>query len=60
MSKPIVTFIDNKTGNKIELPVRQSTLGPAAVDIGKFFRESGYFTYDPGFLSTASCQSALT
>ena len=60
MSKHTVTVTDNKTGNVIELPVRESTLGPEAVDIGRFFRESGYFTYDPGFLSTASCQSALT
>jgi len=30
------------------------------VDIGEFYRESGYFTYDPGFVSTASCRSAIT
>jgi citrate synthase len=60
MSKHTVTITDNKTGSVIELPVKQSTLGPEAVDIGKFLRESGYFSYDPGFLSTASCQSALT
>jgi hypothetical protein len=53
MSKNTVTVIDNKTVNEIELPFRQSTLGPEAVDIGSFFREPGYFTYDPGFLSTA-------
>jgi citrate synthase len=60
MSKHTVTVTDNKTGKVIELPVKQSTLGPEAVDIGRFFRESGYFSYDPGFLSTASCQSSLT
>ena len=60
MSKDTVTIIDNKTGKEIELPVRQSVMGLAAVDIGKFFRETGYFTYDPGFFSTASCQSTLT
>lgn len=60
MSEHTVTITDNKTGKQIELPVKQSTLGPQAVDIGRFFRETGYFTYDPGFLSTASCQSALT
>jgi hypothetical protein len=41
MSKHTVTITDNKTGKVIELPVRQSTLGPEAVDIGRFFRESG-------------------
>jgi len=60
MSEHTVTITDNKTGKQIELPVKQSTLGPHAVDIGQFFREMGYFTYDPGFLSTASCQSELT
>jgi citrate synthase len=60
MSKHTVTITDNKTGKQIELPVRQSTLGPEAVDIGRFFREMGYFTFDPGFLSTASCESKLT
>lgn len=60
MSEHTVTITDNKTGKQIELPVKQSTLGPQAVDIGQFFREMGYFTYDPGFLSTASCQSELT
>jgi len=60
MSEHTVTITDNKTGKQIELPVKHPTLGPAAVDIGRFFRETGYFTYDPGFLSTASCQSALT
>ncbi len=60
MSEHTVTITDNKTGKQIELPVMHPTLGPDAVDIGRFFREMGYFTYDPGFLSTASCQSSLT
>ncbi len=60
MSDHTVTFTDNRTGQTIELPVRESTLGPGAIDIGRFFRDTGYFTYDPGFLSTASCQSDLT
>jgi citrate synthase len=55
-----VTVTDNRTGNQIELPVREATLGPDAVDITRVFRDTGYFTYDPGFLSTASCHSALT
>lgn len=60
MSDHTLTITDNKTGKQIDLPVKQSTLGPEVVDIGRFFREMGYFTYDPGFLSTASCQSSLT
>jgi citrate synthase len=60
MAKHTVTITDNRTGRQIELPVRQATEGPDAVDIGRFFRELGYFTYDPGFVSTASCHSKLT
>ncbi len=60
MSEHTLTVTDNKTGKQVELPVRQSVHGPDAADIGRFFREMGYFTYDPGFLSTASCRSALT
>jgi citrate synthase len=60
MTEHTVTITDNKTGKQFTLPVREGTHGPAAVDIGNFFRESGYFSYDPGFLSTASCQSSLT
>ncbi len=60
MSKDTATFRDNNTGTEIELPVIRSTQGPAVVDIGSFYRQTGYFTYDPGFLSTASCESALT
>ena len=60
MEDHTLTVIENKTGKRMELPVRKSTQGPAAVDITRFFGETGYFTYDPGFLSTASCHSALT
>ena len=60
MAKHTVTITDNRTGKQIELPIRQATEGPDAVDIGRFFRELGYFTYDPGFVSTASCHSQLT
>ena len=60
MSKDSVTIIDNLSGRQIELPLKRGTHGPAAIDIGRFYRELGYFTYDPGFLSTASCQSKLT
>ena len=36
------------------------TLGPDVVDIGKLYAKTGYFTYDPGFMATASCQSRIT
>jgi len=44
----------------IELPVYQGTIGPDVIDIRKLYGQSGMFTYDPGFLSTAACQSTIT
>ena len=44
----------------IELPVYQGNIGPDVIDIRKLYGQTGMFTYDPGFLSTASCQSAIT
>ena len=44
----------------IELPVYQGTIGPDVIDIRKLYGQTGMFTYDPGFLSTAACQSAIT
>ena len=44
----------------IEMPVYHGNLGPDVVDIRKLYAQTGLFTYDPGFLSTASCQSAIT
>jgi citrate synthase len=43
----------------IELPVYEGAEGPAVIDVGKLTSQ-GYFTYDPGFVSTASCDSEIT
>jgi citrate synthase len=46
-------------GNKtVELPVSQGTVGPDVIDIRKLYTDANVFTYDPGFQSTASCESA--
>ena len=47
-------------GESIELPVMSGTMGPDVVDIRKLHAKSGLFTYDPGFLSTASNSSEIT
>ena len=60
MSKDTVTLIDNSTGKQVELPILRGVHGPATIDIRTLYKELGYFTYDPGFLATASCSSALT
>lgn len=60
MSKETVTITDNSTGKSIELPIRRGTMGPPVVDITRLYKEMGLFTFDPGFLSTASCRSSIT
>lgn len=60
MSQRTVTVTDNKTGKTVELPVYEGSYGPAAIDVRALYNELGYFTYDPGFMSTASCNSAIT
>jgi len=55
-----ITMHDSASGKTIELPLQEGTEGPAVFDISSVYREFGYFTYDHGFQSTASCQSAVT
>ena len=43
-----------------KMPVRHGTLGPDVIDVGKLYRDTGCFTYDPGFTSTANCVSRIT
>lgn len=47
-------------GASIELPVYEGSVGPDVLDIRKLYGQSGMFTFDPGFMSTASCESAIT
>ncbi len=44
----------------IDLPVLGGAIGPKVIDVRKLYNETGYFTYDPGYTSTASCESAIT
>ena len=46
-------------GKKYELPVKKGTIGPSVVDVRDFYKNTGHFTFDPGFTSTASCQSNI-
>jgi citrate synthase len=50
----------NVAGKTVEMPVLDGTIGPSVVDIGKLLSQTGVFTFDPGFLSTASCESKIT
>src|SRR5215813_155971 len=47
-------------GKSTAMPVRSGTLGPDVIDVGKLYRDTGCFTYDPGFTSTANCVSRIT
>ena len=46
--------------NTYQLPIHKATEGSDVINITKLFSESGYFTYDPGFTSTAACESKVT
>ena len=58
--KETITLIDNSTGKQIELPILRPSNGTPTIDVRSLYRDLGYFTYDPGFLSTASCRSSIT
>jgi citrate synthase len=47
-------------GTRYGLPMRKGTLGPDLIDVGTLYQDTGRFTYDPGFTSTASCESKIT
>lgn len=54
------TLTNDQSGEKLVLPVVEGTVGPATIDIRNFYDETGYFTLDPSFTSTASCKSRIT
>ena len=58
--KDTVTLIDNRTGKQIELDLLKPTMGPMTIDVRTLYKELGYFTFDPGFMATASCTSEIT
>jgi citrate synthase len=55
-----VTLLDPNSGEQVNMPVYQPTHGDSVVDITGLHKQFGYFTYDPGFVSTASCHSTIT
>src|SRR5882757_7517468 len=56
--KATLTFSDGTPA--MELPIYSGSVGPDVLDIRKLYASTGKFTYDPGFLSTASCNSTIT
>ncbi|XVW81454.1 citrate synthase [Candidatus Profftella armatura] len=57
-SKVTLSFSDGTPS--LKFPIYKGTIGPDVIDIQNFYKISGKFTYDPGFMSTASCNSAIT
>ena len=56
--KATLSFSDGSPS--MELPIYSGSVGPDVIDIRKLYAQTGMFTYDPGFLSTAACQSDIT
>jgi len=56
----IVTLSDKQNNKHSELKILHSEQGPDVIDISHLYQDTGYFTFDPGFTSTASCDSAIT
>ena len=56
--KATLSFSDGSPS--MELPIYKGSIGPDVIDIRKLYAQTGKFTYDPGFLSTAACSSAIT
>ncbi|RVU81703.1 citrate synthase [Leucothrix sargassi] len=59
-TKDTVTVTDNATGKQVELPILRPSNGSPTIDISQLPKELGYFTFDPGFVATASCRSSIT
>ena len=54
------TLLDENSQPLCELPVLKGTIGPDVIDVQALYKNTGMFTYDPGFTSTASCASDIT
>jgi len=57
---PSNTVTLNDADRSAQLPLVEGTLGPACIDIAGLYKDTGHFTYDPGFAATAACKSAIT
>jgi len=54
------TLTENASGRSWQLNAHSGEAGPSVIDIQKLYAQTGHFTYDPGYTSTGSCQSAIT
>ena len=55
-----VTLTNNRNGKSYDFPILHGTMGPDVIDISTFFSDTGMFTFDRGYTSTAMCKSTIT
>ena len=60
MSDKTFTLTDNESGESTELKSYSGTLGPDVIDVRSLYGQQDKFTFDPGFASTAACESSIT
>ncbi len=60
MSEKLATLSFSDGRPSVDFPVLSGTIGPDVVDVRSLYAKTGVFTYDPGFMSTASCRSTIT
>ena len=60
MSTETVTLTDNRTGKSIECPIITGIHGPPVINLQSLYKELGMFTFDPAYVTTASCKSKIT
>jgi citrate synthase len=60
MSEKLATLSFSDGKPSVDFPVYEGTVGPDVIDVRSLYGKTGMFTYDPGFMSTASCRSKIT
>ena len=60
MSKDSVTLTNNRDGKSYEFPILDGSIGPSVIDISNLYTQTGLFTFDSGYTSTAMCKSKIT
>jgi citrate synthase len=60
MKKDTITITNNRNNKTYEFNILDASVGPSVVDISTFYKETGMFTFDNGYTSTASCESKIT
>src|ERR687886_2868793 len=60
MAEKLATLSFSDGSPSVDFPVLGGTIGPEVIDVRALYGKTGKFTYDPGFMSTASCRSSIT